>query len=91
MILNVTAKPREYFTCMRRIALKGEPLECKHVTTIEEFERVFEKCKNVKAVIVDQDNFMLANDILNYVACPVLTLNVEMVGDITNCKFIEYE
>jgi hypothetical protein len=91
MILNVTNKSVSYFTSARRWALRGEPLVCHHVTSIEDFYVIYAKLKNVKAVIVDKDDFILVNDICNAVPCPVLTLDVETFDCITNSKFIPYE
>ena len=91
MILNVTKEPREAFVDMKRIALRGQTLQCSPFSTIEEFAEIFEKCKNVTAVIVDENDPVLANDIINYVSRPVLTSRVEVEECITKTKFVEYE
>lgn len=79
MILNVTKKPFKNFSAMQRLALNGEPLEHRPVDTIEQFEQFYDTLKDVKKVIVDGTNFILANDILNYVFCPVVTLGIEIL------------
>jgi len=92
MIFNTTNVPLEGFTVMQRNALHGESLVSRHVESIDDFERVYRETLVVPTkIIVDKDNVVLANDILNYVGCPVVTLDVEAVDGMNNCKFIPYD
>ena len=91
MILNTTTFQFKLFTSMQRLATKGEPIYHQHVRTIEEFEVIFEKLKDVSMVIVDEKEFVLVNDILNYVTCPVVTLGIEAIVDTDEVNFLEYD
>jgi len=90
MVLNITKEPLERFSCAQRLALKGENVTCAPVNTIEDFEEVYENTDDVSCVLVDAENFILANDVLNYVACPVYTMSIEVIGDMRNCNFVPY-
>jgi len=91
MILNTTIEPLDKFSAMQRLALNGEQIEHRPVATIEDFEDVFITLKDVTAVIVDPKNIVLANDILNYVSCPVLTLGIEAIVDTDKVNFLLYD
>lgn len=91
MVLNITKKPFEKFSSMQRLALHGETLEHRPVETIEQFEQIFDALKGVKQVIVDEANFVLANDIINYVTCPVVTLHIECLVDLGETNFLCYD
>ncbi len=91
MILNTTIEPLVRFSSMQRLATKGEQIIHRPVAYIEEFEAIFEKCKDVSMVIIDPSDFVLANDILNYVTCPVVTLGIEVIVDMDEVNFIEYD
>lgn len=90
MILNTTKTPFSNFTAMQRLALNGEMCAHEHVQTIDQFSTVFRKYINVKKVIVDGSDFVLANDILNYVSCPVVTLGIEKIADTGQVNFLLY-
>lgn len=92
MVLNTTGMPFFSFSAMQRLALNGESLETHRITTLEQFERIYEPIKAVVTkVIIDPEDFVLANDILNYVACEVVTLDTESIVDTNEVKFLTYD
>lgn len=92
MILNLTRTPFESFSAVQRLAANGERVVDKHVSSIEEFYDTYDPIeKECKAVIVDEDDVLLNNDIANAVVCPVVTLQVEIDLDKNTHKFLEYE
>lgn len=92
MILNTTNVPSTtHFSAMQRLAANGELVVDEHVRSIEQFIDVFKKYINVTKVIVDSEDFVLANDIINYVTCPVVTLRIETIGDDWKVNFLPYE
>ena len=90
MILNTTNIRFTQFSTMQRLATNGEYVEDAHIKDMFEFEAIYEKLKDVSKVIVDVNDFVLVNDILNYVDCPVVTLYVETFVDTDETNFIEY-
>lgn len=99
MILNISGKPYREFSITQRLACHGETVATHIVTDIEGFEKVYDLFESsVSFVIVNKNNFMLANDVCNYVRCPVVTLDVEQEfasTDVGDCPmgwaFIEYD
>lgn len=91
MVLNVTNKTIENFSCFQRLALKGEPLISRYVRTYEEFETLYDSSEGVQAVMVDESmDEILVNDIMNCVTCPVVTPRIETYVDSEIVNFIEY-
>lgn len=91
MILNITNEPFYKFSCMQRLAMQGKRMVHHPVNDIDEFEKVFENLTNVTAVIVNPSEFILVNDILNYVSCEVVTLGIVSYVDTDEVKFLEYD
>lgn len=99
MILNLTKKQFADFSTPQKQACGGHPVHTEHVTTIDEYDEAVYRLRNVVTmVIVDPNNFILANDICNSVAIPVVTLDVEQqyaCTDVGDCPmgwaFREYD
>lgn len=91
MILNTTNKPLFTFSAMQRLATHGETVVTRQTKTIDDFYGFYEQYENVASkVIVDDTDFVLANDICNAVTCPVVTLDIEHVIDNGTWEFREY-
>lgn len=94
MILNLTNKPLANFSVYQRLALQGESVvtASRPVTTIDEFDSYLDRYENIlSAIIVNKDiDVVLANDIINSVDVPVVTLDVEYLYDSNTYNFIEY-
>ncbi len=94
MILNLTNKPLANFSVYQRLALRGESVATvsRPVTTLYEFDSYLDRYENIlSAIIVDKDiDVVLANDIINSVDVPVVTLDVEYLYDSNTYNFIEY-
>lgn len=93
MILNFTNKPFFTFSAAQRLATHGESVitPFQGVKSIYAIYRLLDAYKNVLTkVIIDEDDFVLANEICNAVTCPVVTLDVEIDGETGNVEFIEY-
>lgn len=92
MILNISRKNWDSFSAMQRKAVRGEAMISQKIKTFEDFEKLYDSHTNVTKVIVDVDtDFVLANDILNYVSCKVVTLSVECLSDNGRVNFLNYE
>ena len=91
MILYVTSKLLFEFSAVQRLATHGESVTSQHVTTLDEFDALYHKYRPaVTKIIVDDEDFILANDICNSVNCPVVTLDVERLLDDGEWEFREY-
>lgn len=91
MILNTTDKPFFAFSAMQRLATHGEAVTSQHITNIADFDIFYARYRNiVTKVIVDDVDFMLANDICNSVDCPVVTLDIESEVEKGTWEFREY-
>ncbi|NLV87549.1 MAG: hypothetical protein GX025_10110 [Clostridiales bacterium] len=91
MILNTTDKPFFAFSAMQRLATHGETVVSQHVQNLDEFDAFYARYRNVASkVIVDDTDFILANDICNSVDCPVVTLDIENIIDRGTWEFREY-
>lgn len=91
MILNTTDKPFVAFSAMQRLATNGEVVTSQYIKTIEEFDTFYGRYANVVTkVIIDDADFVLANDICNSVDCPVVTLDIESIVDKGTWEFREY-
>lgn len=94
MVLNLTNKRLADFSVYQRLALQGESVVTvsRPVTTIDEFDSYLNRYENIlSAIIVDKDiDVVLANDIINSVDVPVVTLDVEYLCDSNTYNFIEY-
>lgn len=91
VVINTTKKPFEKFSAMQRLALSGQKMLHYPLTTIEQFEDVYSKVSGIKKVIVERENFFLANDLINYCEFSVVTLDIERFADTGTTKFLLYE
>lgn len=92
MILNLTSTPFESFSAVQRLATNGKRVVDKRVSAIEGFYDVYDPVANdCEAVIVDETDVVLNNDIVNAALCPVVTLRVEIDCEKHTHKFLVYE
>lgn len=95
MIINLSSKPYSKFSAVQRLALNGAHVVEVNPSTFPAFCDAYDKHKYlITAVIVDKDDFVLANDVINYVddrLTRVVTLDVTIDLDTGTHKFNDYE
>ena len=95
MIINLSNKPYYKFSAVQRLATNGEHVVEVNPSTFPAFCDAYDKHEYlVTAVIVDKEDFVLANDVLNYVddnLTRVVTLDVTINPDTGSHKFNDYE
>lgn len=91
MILNTTAKPFFAFNVAQKLATHGQLTISKDASNLDAFLQYYDKHRAiVRAVIVDSEDVVVANEIANSVICPVITLDVEIDGVTGRHKFVEF-
>lgn len=92
MILNLTSTPFESFSAVQRLATNGKRVVDKNVSTIEEFYDAYDPIASTcEAIIVDDNDVVLNNDVVNAALCPVVTLRVEIDCEKHTHNFLVYE
>lgn len=91
MILNTTDKPFFAFNAAQKLATRGELTVSKDASDVDVFIRYYDEHRVlVRAVIVDPEDVVTANEIANSVDCPVVTLDVEIDIATGRHKFVEF-
>lgn len=68
MIINLSSKPYSKFSAVQRLALNGAHVVGVNPSTFPAFCDAYDKHEYlITAVIVDKEDFVLANDVINYV------------------------
>lgn len=95
MIINLSSKPYSKFSAVQRLALNGARVVEVNPSTFPAFCDAYDKHEClITAVIVDKEDFVLANDVINYVddrLTRVVTLDVTIDPDTGTHKFNDYE
>nr|DAN52945.1 MAG TPA: hypothetical protein [Caudoviricetes sp.] len=95
MIINLSSKPYSKFSAVQRLALNGAHVVEVNSSTFPAFCDAYDKHEYlITAVIVDKEDFVLANDVINYVddrLTRVVTLDVTIDLDTGTHKFNDYE
>lgn len=95
MIINLSSKPYSKFSAVQRLALNGAHVVEVNPSTFPAFCDAYDKYEYLTtAVIVDKEDFVLANDVINYVddrLTRVVTLDVTIDPDTGTHKFNDYE
>lgn len=95
MIINLSSKPYSKFSAVQRLALNGAHVVEVNPSTFPTFCDAYDKHEYlITAVIVDKEDFVLANDVINYVddnLTRVVTLDVTIDPDAGTHKFNDYE
>lgn len=95
MIINLSSKPYSKFSAVQRLALNGAHVVEVNPSTFPAFCDAYDKHEYlITAVIVDKEDFVLANDVINYVddrLIRVVTLDVTINPDTGTHKFNDYE
>ena len=95
MIINLSSKPYSKFSAVQRLALNGAHVVEANPSTFPAFCDAYDKHESlITAVIVDKEDFVLANDVINYVddrLTRVVTLDVTIDPDTGTHKFNDYE
>lgn len=95
MIINLSSKPYSKFSAVQRLALNGAHVVEVNSSTFPAFCDAYDKHEYlITAVIVDKEDFVLANDVINYVddrLTRVVTLDVTIDPDTGTHKFNDYE
>lgn len=95
MIINLSSKPYSKFSAVQRLALNGAHVVEVNSSTFPAFCDAYDKHEYlITAVIVDKEDFVLANDVINYVddrLTRVVTLDVTIDPDTGTHKFNYYE
>lgn len=95
MIINLSSKPYSKFSAVQRLALNGAHVVEVNSSTFPAFCDAYDKHEYlITAVIVDKEDFVLANDVINYVddrLTRVVTLDVTINPDTGTHKFNDYE
>lgn len=95
MIINLSSKPYHKFSAVQRLAANGEHVVDVNPLTFPAFCYVYDGHEHlITAVIVNKEDFVLANDVLNYVddnLTRVVTLDVTINPDTGTHKFNDYE
>lgn len=95
MIINLSSKPCSKFSAVQRLALNGAHVVEVNPSTFPAFCDAYDKHEYlITAVIVDKEDFVLANDVINYVddrLTRVVTLDVTINPDTGTHKFNDYE
>lgn len=95
MIINLSSKPYSKFSAVQRLALNGAHVVKVNPSTFPAFCAAYDKHEYlITAVIVDKEDFVLANDVINYVddrLTRVVTLDVTINPDTGTHKFNDYE
>ena len=91
MILNTTYKPYFAFNAVQKLATRGQLTISKDASDIDAFIRYYDEHRAVvRAVIVDPEDVLVANEIANSVHCPVVTLDVEIDATTGRHSFVEF-
>lgn len=95
MIINLSSKPYSKFSAVQRLALNGAHVVEVNPSTFPAFCDAYDKHEYlITAVIVNKEDFVLANDVINYVddrLTRVVTLDVTINPDTGTHKFNDYE
>lgn len=95
MVINLSSKPYSKFSAVQRLALNGAHVVEVNSSTFPAFCDAYDKHEYlITAVIVDKEDFVLANDVINYVddrLTRVVTLDVTINPDTGTHKFNDYE
>lgn len=95
MVINLSSKPYSKFSAVQRLALNGAHVVEVNSSTFPAFCDAYDKHEYlITAVIVDKEDFVLANDVINYVddrLTRVVTLDVTIDPDTGTHKFNDYE
>lgn len=95
MIINFSSKPYSKFSAVQRLALNGAHVVEVNPSIFPAFCDAYDKHEYlITAVIVDKEDFVLANDVINYVddrLTRVVTLDVTIDPDTGTHKFNDYE
>ena len=95
MIINLSSKPYSKFSAVQRLALNGAHVVEVNPSTFPAFCDAYDKYEYlITAVIVGKEDFVLANDVINYVddrLTRVVTLDVTIDPDTGTHKFNDYE
>jgi len=95
MIINLSGKPYYKFSAVQRLAANGEHVVDVNPSTFPAFCDAYDRHEYlITAVIVDKEDFVLANDVLNYVddnLTRVVTLDVTIDPDAGTHRFNDYE
>lgn len=95
MIINLSSKPYSKFSAVQRLALNGAHVVEVNSSTFPAFCDAYDKHEYlITAVIVDKEDFVLANDVINYVddrLTRVVTLDVTIDPDTGTHRFNDYE
>lgn len=97
MVLNLSDKQVTDFSVSQRLALRGRKvLTTTHPVLVPDdydyFDAYLSRYENVIELIIvgKRIDTVLANDIINSVDVPVVTLDVEFISDDSSYNFIEY-
>ena len=95
MVINLSSKSYSKFSAVQRLALNGAHVVEVNPSTFPAFCDAYDKHEYlITAVIVDKEDFVLANDVINYVddrPTRVVTLDVTIDPDTGTHKFNDYE
>lgn len=92
MILNLSRKNSKKFSLHQKFATHGETVANRCAErSLDTLDRFIVDVGYPSRVIVDTQDFVLANDILNAYDIPVFTLNVEYIVDSQTHEFQEFD